>query len=166
MLTAIFAILASVFLLLWLNGRGRRLLAERDHLRALHEADELLAKLAAEAATSQKRFDLIDGIIAERDQALSMYHGFARGSAAAQSWLLRELEKVHRALNAERKAAGKEPVLLSPKLHECVKVLSDTADAVSAGRPAEEIREEARGSHAQRERQAALVAGPPERLPG
>lgn len=61
-----------------------------------------------------------EDVLRERDRAMVLYQRFGAGAAAAQNWLMRDLQAALRELNVYRQREGKEPAELHPELRAIV----------------------------------------------
>lgn len=99
-------------------GRAEGALAnarrERDDLLASAEA--LRCDLERAQRLSQERFDLIEGVIEEKQLIWRMYRDSSRQAGAAQNWLMREYAAALQALNICRHKAGEAPVEVPKQL--------------------------------------------------
>lgn len=94
---------------------AKALRAKLDSLGPLTEAAsiavaEIERERDAQAKLAQERFDLIEGVIEEKQVIWRIYRDSTRQAGVAQNWLLREYSSALQALNHYRKKAGQPEV--------------------------------------------------------
>jgi hypothetical protein len=82
------------------------------------------------AKLAQERFELIEGVLAEKQTIWRMYRESTRQAGVAQDWLLREYSAALRALNTYRRRAGESEVKAPAQLTALLAEFGETASSL------------------------------------
>lgn len=111
--------------------RLRREASEEKKLRA--EAERELAK---QAKLATERFDLLEGVIEEKQIVWRLYRDSTRQAGVAQNWLLREYNTALQALNLYRAKAGQDEIRAPAQLSALIAEFAAVAAAILDAPPA------------------------------
>lgn len=109
--------------------------ASLDSLAPLNESAmaavaEIQAERDTQAKLAQERFELIEGVIQEKQVIWRIYRDSTRQAGVAQNWLLREYSSALQALNHYRRKAGQPEVAAPAQLTALVAEFSAGAAAI------------------------------------
>lgn len=97
------------------------------------------AESAKQAKLAQDRFEMLDGVIQEKQIVWRMYRDSTRQAGTAQNWLMREYGSALQALNTYRRKSGEReiqaPDQLRSLLSEFSAVATNIPDAPPPGTP-------------------------------
>ena len=101
-----------------LSAENDQLIEDLAHERSRTQSfsaliDELKADRDRASKLAQERFELIEGVLGEKQGIWRMYRDSTRQAGVAQDWLLREYSAALQLLNAYRRKAG-EPEIKAP----------------------------------------------------
>lgn len=119
---------------------AKALRAKLDSLVPLTEAAsvavaEIESERDAQAKLAQERFDLIEGVIEEKQTIWRIYRDSTRQAGVAQNWLLREYSSALQALNHYRRQAGQPEISAPAQLTSLVAEFSAVADKIPDAPP-------------------------------
>lgn len=100
----------------------------RDALIDARSAAESAAEACAKAEKlAQERFDLIEGVIEEKQVVWRLYRDSTKQAAVAQNWLMREYSAALKTLNSYRAKSGESEAKPPPALAGLVAEFGDVA---------------------------------------
>lgn len=102
---------------------------------AMAAVAEIRAERDAQAKLAKERFDLIEGVIEEKQVIWRIYRDSTRQAGVAQSWLLREYSSALQLLNQYRRQSGQPEVTAPAQLAGLVAEFSATAAKIPDAPP-------------------------------
>lgn len=120
--------------------KQRRLESDHEHMaESLAESNAALAKVTAECEKqtklAQERFEMLDGLVQEKQIVWRMYRDSTRQAGTAQNWLMREYAVALQLLNAYRKKAGESEIRVPEQLRALVAEFGETAKGIPDVQP-------------------------------
>lgn len=130
------------------KAKASEAVAREGERNAQRRADTADAEAKKQTALAQERFDLIEGILEEKNLIWRMYRDSTRQAGVAQGWLMREYSSALQVANVYRARAGEPEITAPAQLRELVSEYAAKAAAIPDTTPSKDPSKEKQGTSA------------------